>query len=57
MMNWLEQSIGRVCYLVWQTLHSCVLQKALPETIDILQSGIHLNRASPLRQIKKKMAR
>ncbi|KAF7505551.1 hypothetical protein GJ744_000631 [Endocarpon pusillum] len=36
---------------MWQTLPSSLLQKALPDAISIFQPNIHLNRASPLRQI------
>lgn len=47
LINLLEE----VSCLMWQTLPSSVLRKALPDAISIFQPDIHLNRASPLRQI------
>lgn len=37
--------------LAFQILPDFVLQRARPDNVTIIQPGIHLNRASPLRQV------
>lgn len=43
--------LEEVSCLMWQTLPSSILWKALPDAISVVQADIHLNRASPLRQV------
>lgn len=47
----LNNLLEELSCLVWQTLPSAILKKAVPKEISVCQPRIHLDRASPLRQI------